>query len=150
MFFTGLSPLLAQQDINSLRTNVFRTTAFFVILILVHGLAVATDGFSKGPILCPFRLITGHSCPGCGTTRAIGELVQGHFVSSIQFNPMGIAAISIGATWLLHPKFLRLTYLRLRTKLSKYRPTTMFLVWILLYSTLWIWNFLRIDPNSLH
>jgi hypothetical protein len=36
---------------------------------------------------CPFYLLTRHRCPGCGATRALFELLHGHFAAALQFNP---------------------------------------------------------------
>ncbi len=35
---------------------------------------------------CPFRLLTGLNCPGCGNTRAAAALVRSHFAESIRCN----------------------------------------------------------------
>lgn len=35
---------------------------------------------------CPFYALTGHSCPGCGATRAIAELLHGHVAAALHFN----------------------------------------------------------------
>jgi len=35
---------------------------------------------------CPFKLITGLNCPGCGIQRAIYALLHGHIVEAIQYN----------------------------------------------------------------
>jgi hypothetical protein len=35
---------------------------------------------------CPFKLITGLSCPGCGIQRAIHAILHGHVVEAIQYN----------------------------------------------------------------
>lgn len=35
---------------------------------------------------CPFKLLTGYSCPGCGFQRAIYAILHGHFVEAIQYN----------------------------------------------------------------
>lgn len=42
------------------------------------------------PTLCPFRICTGHACPGCGLTRSIGALVRGDITLSLQYHPIGI------------------------------------------------------------
>jgi hypothetical protein len=36
---------------------------------------------------CPFYLLTHYRCPGCGTTRALSELLHGHFAAALHFNP---------------------------------------------------------------
>jgi hypothetical protein len=35
---------------------------------------------------CPFFALTHHYCPGCGTTRAVAELLHGHFAAALHFN----------------------------------------------------------------
>lgn len=35
---------------------------------------------------CPFKLITGFNCPGCGIQRAIYELLHGNFYEAIKYN----------------------------------------------------------------
>jgi hypothetical protein len=49
------------------------------------------------PITCPFRLLTGLRCPGCGLTRAIVHLGRGEFAASWRSHwlgiPMGLALI---------------------------------------------------------
>lgn len=41
----------------------------------------------EGQVLCPYRLITGGWCPGCGCTRALKALVRGEVRESIAMNP---------------------------------------------------------------
>ncbi len=43
-----------------------------------------------GPILCPFRLLTGLECPGCGLTRAWVYAMHGQWNDSFTSNPFGI------------------------------------------------------------
>jgi len=42
---------------------------------------------------CPFRLLTGFTCPGCGTTRALHQILHGHFETAFTLNPLLIFAI---------------------------------------------------------
>ena len=37
---------------------------------------------------CPFRALTGYLCPGCGTLRALHELLQGHVAAAFKLNPL--------------------------------------------------------------
>ncbi len=41
---------------------------------------------------CLFHWATGYPCPGCGSTRAFRQLVQGHLGAAFIFNPMATAA----------------------------------------------------------
>ena len=37
---------------------------------------------------CPFRALTGFYCPGCGTLRALHQLLHGHLVAAFWLNPL--------------------------------------------------------------
>ena len=37
---------------------------------------------------CPFRTLTGFTCPGCGSTRGLHRLLHGDIVSALEFNPL--------------------------------------------------------------
>lgn len=37
---------------------------------------------------CPFRLLTGCACPGCGSMRAIHECLHGDFLGAFVLNPL--------------------------------------------------------------
>lgn len=37
---------------------------------------------------CPFRAMTGYLCPGCGTTRALHEILHGNFSAAFRLNPL--------------------------------------------------------------
>ena len=36
--------------------------------------------------LCPFFAVTHRYCPGCGATRAVSELLHGHWSTALHFN----------------------------------------------------------------
>jgi len=42
---------------------------------------------------CMFRLITGLTCPGCGSTRALHQILHGHFVAAFELNPLFLVSI---------------------------------------------------------
>ena len=44
---------------------------------------------------CLIKSISGVPCPSCGTTRSVVELLDGQFISSLQWNPMGIMVFLI-------------------------------------------------------
>jgi uncharacterized protein DUF2752 len=37
---------------------------------------------------CPFRTLTGFTCPGCGSSRGLHRLLHGDIVSALEFNPL--------------------------------------------------------------
>ena len=61
----------------------------------------------EGTILCPFRLLTGSWCPGCGCTRALKALVRGNIGDSLAMNPwtavLFVQALVISVAMLVLP-----------------------------------------------
>ena len=37
---------------------------------------------------CPFHALTGYLCPGCGTLRALHQLLNGHVATALRLNPL--------------------------------------------------------------
>lgn len=44
---------------------------------------------------CLFHATTGRPCPGCGSTRAVLSLVQGHWIEAWRYNPL-VATVTLG------------------------------------------------------
>lgn len=42
---------------------------------------------------CPFKLIFGIPCPGCGTTRALRLLLNGQIRTAFYTNPLGLLMV---------------------------------------------------------
>jgi hypothetical protein len=43
--------------------------------------------------ICPFFALTGLYCPGCGTCRALHELLHGHFAQALGLNPLMLISL---------------------------------------------------------
>ncbi len=43
--------------------------------------------------LCPFRALTGFTCPGCGTTRGLHQLLHGNLTAAVKLNPLMVAVM---------------------------------------------------------
>jgi Protein of unknown function (DUF2752) len=43
-------------------------------------------------LFCPFRALTGLTCPGCGTTRCLHQLLRGNFADAFKLNPLFFVA----------------------------------------------------------
>lgn len=43
---------------------------------------------------CPFHMLTGYKCPGCGTQRALYAFVHGKFIDGILANPILLPSLS--------------------------------------------------------
>lgn len=54
---------------------------------------------------CPFKYLTGWYCPGCGSTRALHNLLHGRIVAAFGYNPLMVACIPFllvnGVGWML-------------------------------------------------
>ena len=73
-----------------------RSTVIFIWLLLLAG-AVYLFVFEPGRTgffpACPFRWLTGFTCPGCGTTRALHQILHGHFATAFMLNPLFLLAM---------------------------------------------------------
>jgi hypothetical protein len=49
---------------------------------------------------CLFHKTTGLLCPGCGSLRAVHQLLHGHLIAAFHFNAMLVMSLPVGI-WLL-------------------------------------------------
>jgi hypothetical protein len=83
----------------SLRFGSSRSAALFLtpIALLCAGGAYLLYRFDPAKCAvyppCLFHVITGMYCPGCGSTRALYQLLHGHVVKAFRFNPLMVAAL---------------------------------------------------------
>jgi hypothetical protein len=64
-----------------------------LLLVLAYGLL---DPQSFPFPRCPFLSLTGFQCPGCGSQRAIHQLLHGNFAASFRLNALFIPALVYG------------------------------------------------------
>ena len=73
-----------------------RSTVIAIWSLLLAGSAYVFS-FEPGKTgvfpVCIFRLLTGFTCPGCGSTRAMHQLLHGHFLAAFMLNPLFLIAI---------------------------------------------------------
>ncbi len=48
---------------------------------------------------CMFHRLTGLLCPGCGSLRAMHELLHAHFLAAVRFNPLLVASVPVLLIW---------------------------------------------------
>ena len=56
---------------------------------------------------CPFLLLTGYKCPGCGTLRGIHCLVHLKFGEAFGYNPLMVVSLPFLLALLVFPKLSR-------------------------------------------
>ena len=73
-----------------------RSTVVTIWLFLLAG-AIYLFAFEPGKSgffpACPFRMLTGFLCPGCGSTRAMHQVLHGHFAAAFMLNPILVLAL---------------------------------------------------------
>jgi hypothetical protein len=82
-YFVDTTPDRARQ-LMAAATIWVGLTAISVFLFFFNPSSPANQFFPK----CPFRLVTGFQCPGCGSTRAFYQLLHLHPVAAFKFNPL--------------------------------------------------------------
>jgi hypothetical protein len=60
-----------------------------IFLFFFNPASPANQWFPK----CPFRLLTGMQCPGCGSTRALYQLLHLHPLAAFKLNPLMILTL---------------------------------------------------------
>ena len=83
---------------------------------------VALGGPSRlGIELCWLRRMTGLPCPGCGMTRAVCHLVQGHWTEAIGLHPFSLLVVPWALVTITSPLWAESSRLRLRRRLERHR-----------------------------
>jgi hypothetical protein len=73
-----------------------RLTALLIWLSIAIGtiyLFIFEPGRSGLFPACPFRTLTGFTCPGCGSTRGLHRLLHGDIVGAVEFNALMVASL---------------------------------------------------------
>jgi hypothetical protein len=73
-----------------------RLTALLVWLTLAAAgtyLFIFEPGKSGFFPACPFRMLTGFTCPGCGSTRGLHRLLHGDVIAAFEFNPLMVLSL---------------------------------------------------------
>lgn len=84
-------------DRNSLYKKLFLAEGFLVILAILPAYWFVKTGYTEYGNLftCTFRQATGYVCPGCGGTRALYELLQGHIFCSFCLHPIVLYTVCV-------------------------------------------------------
>lgn len=90
---------------------------------------------------CPFKMLTGLPCPGCGGTRAFYAIIQGHFAEAILTNPLSVlvTVFAIIAPIWLFIDCLHNTNSLYKMLKKKWHPAFTICVVVIVLAN-WIWN----------
>lgn len=77
--------------------NLFKNIVFYIIGLIIFILGAifylynpSTNSFF---LKCPIKYFTGFSCPGCGSQRAIHELLHLNFKKAFEYNAMLVLSL---------------------------------------------------------
>lgn len=135
-----MSPFLRKQ----FAKRSTRLATLLSAFSLIRYASFHNHGFTTGPTICIFRLITGYPCPVCGTTRAIAALAEGRFHDSISFNPLGLIILIALALWAVKISALEQRVRNVNTVLSERKFSEKLLIAFCINFTMWVWDFSRI------
>jgi type IV secretory pathway TrbD component len=116
------------------------------LLRLGAAVALATSFMipaSQLPVLplCPFKILTGLPCPGCGLTHAFCEISHGHLKAAWQANPFGFLFYILALACLTWP-WLRARFPGIEISMRRTRA----LLWApaVLGVGMWVYDVVRI------
>jgi hypothetical protein len=84
--------------------------------------------------VCPFRALTGFTCPGCGSTRGLHRLLHGDVVAAFEFNPLLVLSLPF-----LFYALLRYTTAAVREKPLKGNQLNAKYIWVLFGVIMFFW-----------
>ena len=139
---------------SSFVSRVVATRAGRVALValawpLTREASLRTNGFEDGPVLCPWRLLTGYPCPGCGGIRAMGAISTGQFEQAWLLNPVAFLVCGVVLVWAFRItpliKIAQQASIKFRSQAFAIQVITM----ALLYAFVWIAVVVRFDSGIL-
>lgn len=110
---------------------VWITLAFTAVYLYIF--EPGRSGFFPG---CPFRAVTGFTCPGCGSTRGLHCLLHGDVIAAFEFNPLLILSLPV----LLYA-LVRYTSTAVRGQPIKWNQVNGKYIWVVLIIILSFWIF---------
>lgn len=75
---------------------------------LCASFAVTPTMATDGPVVCPFRLMTGLPCPGCGLTRGWVFLAHGQVGDAVSANPVALLTMPAAGAFVIAVVFAAL------------------------------------------
>jgi len=93
----------------ALRTRPAQTLLWAVALFLAGAAALLLYCFDPVHFhfypVCVFHHVTGLLCPGCGTLRALHQLLHGHLAAALRFNALFVVLLPLACAYGLRLAF---------------------------------------------
>lgn len=123
-----------------------KETASITLYCVAMGIAlVVVLFFDRIPFqCCPFKLLTGLPCPGCGGLRAAKAFLQGDILRALYINPLSCLLILFCAILpflYLYDKIVGTAYVN-QILFRPYSKITMFCIFAVILCN-WIWNIIK-------
>ena len=80
---------------------VVATAALLLASPLIYIALVDPHNPDSGFPVCPFRLLTGWNCPGCGALRMIHDVLHGDLAAAVNDNVLLLVGIPVLVGWIL-------------------------------------------------
>jgi len=98
-------PSLSEIQNSRLRNSILWTGSILgaAALAAVYHWNPESAGFFPA---CPLRALTGYYCPGCGSTRALHQLLHGNIAAAFSYNPLFVLSTPLVAYWIVSEVFL--------------------------------------------
>ncbi len=119
-----------------------------LVLIIPFFILITNSGnLESEQSFCPFKMLTGFPCPGCGITKSVVYFYDGDLLKSITFHLFGPFVIILSVYFLIKLS-LELYYKKLffANTFNKKKWTYVFVVLLIAYHTIRI--FLFVYNNS--
>jgi hypothetical protein len=101
---TTLEPVETHSRLRRLRVPVLVAGGLLLASVLLH----VRDPHQSGSWgLCPWLLLTGTYCPGCGGLRAVNDLTRGDVAAAASSNLLFVASLPLLAGWWVRSVLLR-------------------------------------------
>ena len=80
---------------NSSKNKILGIIGAFLSLIIPFFIKILNEGeaLETKQSLCPFKMLTGFPCPGCGITKSIISFYEGNILESLTYHIFGIPAV---------------------------------------------------------
>lgn len=107
-----------------------------VLIFIYKGLEF---NFIKALPECVFHAFTGYYCPGCGGSRAVIALFEGHPIQSALYHPFFFYAVCVGGWFMISQTIARLSRGRLKVGMH-YRDLYLWIALVLIAANWMIKN----------